>query len=200
MSNFQTTQTTGGQSIYWGFGLQPIDDKGVPIDVARVPVGDPEEVDENTTRLQMAYPQGTKLKGQGNFKLDFLVYKWLLGMDVTNMTDATLATLELPPKIIAPLIVMIVASLLTRPNSKETLDRYYTKMKTPVDPDPEADVANLTRNSGDENFLNSRRLFPNSNFEFQKPTTADVVGFVLCFILCFAIIGLAVWAAGLGST
>jgi solute:Na+ symporter, SSS family len=44
----------------------------------------------------------------------------------------------------------------------------------------------------------SRKLFPGSQWEFQRPTWLDVGGFLACFAVCFAIIGLAVWVGSLG--
>ena len=93
---------------------------------------------------------------------------------------------------------MIFFSFLVRPNSKESLDRYYAKMKTPVDPDPEKDKAKLAAAYADPGNTERVKLFPNSNLEFQKPTTADITGFVISVIVCFAIIGFAFWMAGVG--
>ena len=48
--------------------------------------------------------------------------------------------------------------------------------------------------------FNHKRLFPAwTGLEFSKPSFADVAGFILCFIGTFAIIGLAVWVASIGS-
>jgi len=43
------------------------------------------------------------------------------------------------------------------------------------------------------------KLFPNSQLEIQKPTKADIVGFTVSVLTCFAIIGLAFAIAGLGE-
>ena len=98
-----------------------------------------------------------------------------------------------------PFLVMIVASLLTRKNSEEALDRYYAKMKTPVDPDPEADARKLEAAYADPSTCERVKLLPGSSLEFQKPTTEDVVGFIISVVVCFAIIGFAVLMAGIGS-
>ena len=94
---------------------------------------------------------------------------------------------------------MILVSLITRRNSKQGLDRYYSKMKTPVVPDPELDHQNLEHAYNSIEELEKRKIFPGSNLEFQKPTTTDVVGFILCFLACFGIVALAVWVAGIGG-
>ena len=123
----------------------------------------------------------------------------MLGVDLNSKTNATLSTLELPPKIIAPFLMMIFLSLITKPNNKEALDRYYAKMKTPVDPDPESDHKNLQAAYANPAQFEETKLLPGSNFEFQKPSALDVIGFLVSVAACFGIIGLAVWAASIGG-
>ena len=109
-----------------------------------------------------------------------------------------LAAMELPPKIIAPFLVMILCSLFTRRNSKDALDRYYAKMKTPVQPNPEADQQALAFALRHLEELESQKLFPGSNLEFSRPKAGDVAGFLATFALCFLIIAFALWIASLG--
>ena len=197
--HFTQVDTTGGQGIFWPGGVKPVDNWGNVIDnVNPQQVGEPRKINAHTTAATLRYEDGVTLQGFGNFKLDFLLYQ-CLGMDLTTKTNATLSTLELPPKIITPFLVMILVSLLTKPNSKEALDRYYTKMKTPVQPDPEADRVNLEEAFANTAQFESRKLFPGSNLEFQKPSSVDVIGFVVCFLACFGIIWLAVWMASVGA-
>ena len=94
---------------------------------------------------------------------------------------------------------MIIASLFTKPNSKEALDRLYVKMKTPVDSDPANDKAQIERSYAQPDRFDDRKLFPNSNLEFQRPTPLDFWGFIGCFVICFAIIGLAILVSRIGA-
>ncbi len=157
----------------------------------------PTEVDADTTQVDLAYPEDVRLEGLGTFKMDFLVYRWV-GMNLTDKSNATLGTLELPIKIIAPFVVMFLLSLITPANRPESLDRYYAKMKTPVHPDPEQDRIALERAYAEPETIERRKLFPGTNLEFQRPTVVDLAGFVVCFLICFGIIGLAVWVANIG--
>ena len=195
---FEISKTSGGSGIFWPGGLQPIDDEGNSINVKPQLVGEPEQIDENTKVVHLVYPEGTKLKGKGALKLDFLLYQ-AIGMDLTKQSNAVLATLELPPKIITPFLVMILFSFFTRPGSKEALDRYYSKMKTPVDPDPKQDEENLQKAYADPSIAEQKKLFPGSSFEFQRPTALDIIGFIVCVAICFAVIGIAVWMANIGA-
>ena len=159
----------GGQSIYWTGGVKENEEEG-----------------------------GDKI-GQGSFRFDMVIYDKLLGLDQTQYRKAALKTLEFPFKIIAPFLVMIIASLLTQPNSKKALDRLYVKMKTPVDPDPEGDAREIDVSYARPDRFNDRKLFPGSNWEFERPTKMDFWGFVGCFVICFAIIGVVLWVARIGT-
>ncbi len=192
------TTTEGGRSVFWSGGVHPVDEQGNRLQgVERKPVGDPERVDERTERIVMAHDANVRLRGFGDFQLDFLLYQWI-GVDLWRKSSATLATLELPPKIIGPFVIMILVSLFTRRNSREGLDRYYSKMKTPVHPDPATDRYNLEEALTDLDRIEKRKLFPGSDLEFQRPTTTDMIGFGVCVAACFGIIGLAALVASIG--
>ncbi len=192
-------QLSGGQSIFWGDGVKPVDENGnVLTDVKPVPVGTPEKIDEKTTQVRLEYPENVRLMGMGSFKLDFLLYQWA-GVDLESKSNGLLATLELPPKIVAPFLVMIFFSLITPRNKKDGLDKYYVKMNTPVDPDHEKDQQNLEEAYANPDAYKHNKIWPNSSWEINKPSATDVIGFVICFALCFGIIGFAVWVANLGS-
>ena len=162
------------------------------------PMSDPQPIGDQTTRVVMRYREDVKFTGKGNFRLEFLVYS-LAGLDLTKSSNATLSTLELPPKIIAPFLVMILCSFLTRKNSQAALDRYYAKMKTPVDPDPEKDRQRLEQYAADPAALEAKKLFPGTSLEMQRPSWFDVIGFIVCFVICFGVIGVAVWVAQIGT-
>jgi len=138
-------------------------------------------------------------RGEGTFRFDMLIYDKALGMDLTKVSDAALKTLEFPFKIIAPFLVMIVASLLTKPNSKKSLDRLYVRMKTPVGSDPEKDEAELEKSYANPDRFDHNKLFPKTQWEVQRPTKLDFFGFITCFAICFAIIGLVLLVAGIGA-
>ena len=110
-----------------------------------------------------------------------------------------LTTLRLPTRILMPFLVMIVLSFLTPPVDKSVLDRYYVKMKTPVDPDRDSDRRQLDESYRDPGRLDGRRLLPFFGLEFQRPRPADAIGVVVCFAICFLFVGLAMWLASLGG-
>ena len=189
----------GGTAIFWSGPVRPVDELGnVLQDTVPQPTGPARQSGNETTRVTKRYAESVRLEGTGNFKLDFLLYA-LLGLDLSGCSDSTLKTLELPPKIVMPFLVMMLVSLLTRRNSQTALDRYYVKMKTPVDPDHTVDIQNLEESYQNPHKYDHRRWIPYFDLEMQKPNLVDVCGFLVCFVICFAIIGLAIWIAQIGS-
>jgi SSS family solute:Na+ symporter len=181
--------------------------KASPSDVA---AGKSEVVGETITEVKktggksLYWSNGVKTdvgvaRGEGTFRFDMIIYDKILGFDLTKVRNATLSTLDLPFKIIAPFFVMILVSLFTQPNSKKALDRLYVKMKTPVDPDPERDEAEIDVSYARPDRFDDRKLFPGTQFEFQRPTKMDFWGFVGCFAICFAIIGIVLWVSKIGT-
>ena len=184
----QQVHRSGGRAIYWSAGVKPQGDLRLR-ELSRTEQG-------TTTIVVQAYDG--PMQGEGNFNLDFLIYDFL-GVDLQSKADSMLATMELPPKIVAPFLVMIGLSLVTRRNSKETLDRYYVKMKTPVIPDAEQDARELEQAMTDVSRFEKSKLFPGTDLEFSRPSFKDIFGFVGTFALCFMIIGLAIWIATIGA-
>ena len=94
---------------------------------------------------------------------------------------------------------MVFCSVWTKPNSSQALDRLYVRMKTPVSTDPQVDEEELAKSYADPTRFDDRKLFPGTNLEFQRPTVLDAVGFVVCFLLCFGIIGLVLLVSEIGT-
>ncbi|NIP95907.1 MAG: hypothetical protein GWO24_21725 [Akkermansiaceae bacterium] len=138
------------------------------------------------------------LEGAGNFNVDFLVYHWL-GFDLANASKATLETLRLPTRVLMPFLVLVVVSYFTPRNRAEVLDRYYAKMKTEVERDPEADRRALEESYRNPARFEGQRLLPGTDFEMLRPRPKDVLGFLAAVAACFLIIGLLVWLAGIGA-
>ncbi|MBT5322278.1 MAG: sodium:solute symporter family protein [Verrucomicrobiales bacterium] len=172
-----------------------IDDLDKQIEEAKVEVSRK----QNEDVIAVSYRYEGEMTATGLFRFDMMIYDKLLGYDLTKVRNATLKTLEFPFKIIAPFLVMIIASLLTRPNSKEALDRLYVRMKTPVRPDPDEDKVEMEKSYAEPSRFDDRKLFPKTQLEIQRPTPMDFWGFIACFAICFAIIGLVFWVAGIGA-
>ncbi|MFV2066936.1 MAG: sodium:solute symporter [Pirellulales bacterium] len=183
------TFVTGGQAIFWTSGLRPVGEVHVE-EVGR---------DESEGMTVVTRRREGEFEGEGMFRIDFLAYE-AMHVDLRSISSATLETLRLPPRLFAPFLVMILVSLITPRGSREALDRFYVKMKTPVIPDHDQDGEELERSYQDPSRFDHKKLFPGSSLEFQKPTMFDVVGFLVSVAICFLFLGIAVWLAGIGRT
>jgi hypothetical protein len=107
--------------------------------------------------------------------------------------------MRLPMRILLPILVFLLVSPFTRTCDSRKLDLFYTKMRVPTVPDHEQDQKNLDQAAQDPAYLRERRLFPDSNLEFSKPSRSDVMGVVIGFIICFLIIACAVMIGKIGA-
>jgi SSS family solute:Na+ symporter len=183
---------TGGTAVFWEGGVEPIG----PEKLRDVRGAATHEQGENVQLLRQQYD--CPLRGKGLFRLDFLIYD-LLGVPMTKMSDAALKTLRLPTRVVLPFVVMIFLSLITPADNKEPLDRFYVKMKTPVDPNPDADRQAIEASNADPARFDDKRLVKAFGLEFQKFSVGDIVGFVVCFLICFALIWVTIRLANLGA-
>ncbi len=182
------TKRRGGVALFWTGSVKPVgEEKLREIERRKVPGGE-----------EVVYEYDCDLVASGRLRLDMLIID-KLGVNLASMNKAAIKTLDLPFATVVPFLVMIIASLFTKPNSKEALDRLYVKMKTPVDSDPANDRAQMERSYAQPDRFDDRKLFPNSNLEFQRPTPLDFWGFIVCFVICFAIIGIAILVSRIGA-
>jgi SSS family solute:Na+ symporter len=223
--DIQDKYVTGGKPIYWKEKVEPIDEQGnvllfneegkvtgvaketaegrmvekIEDDRAWYVLEEVERTEtEDTLIVRRRFKDDVTLRGRGSFNLDFLLYEQAMGLDLTKMDDPTLETLRLPTRLVLPFVVMILLSLITPANTKEALDRFYVKMKTPVDPDPAADQFEMETSYQNPSRFDDRRLLKFFGLEFQKPSLLDVAGFVISFAICFLIIWFTVWVANIG--
>jgi len=177
----------GGVPLFWTGSVKPVgEEKLKEIGTRKIKGG-----------TETTYVFDCPLQGSGRLRLDMLILD-KLGLDLASMSKPAIKTLDLPFATVVPFLVMILASLFTRPNKKEALDRLYVRMKTPVDPEPEKDEAELKKSYAQPDRFDDTRLFPNTQLEITRPTKQDFWGFLACFAICFVIIGLIVLVAGIG--
>ncbi len=80
----------------------------------------------------------------------------------------------------------IVASLVTRPQPLQQLDQFYTLLRTPVQ---EGEIV-LSPCTVPENNNVREPVIEFAGFQFPQPTRLGVVGFLVAWVLVFAIVGL----------
>jgi len=176
--------TAGGKPVFWEDGVEAVGEPAA-IEVSRTESSDGAE-------LVVTSRSEGRFRGQGALQLDFLLYR-LLGMDLRQADRALLTTLRIPPRIILPFVVMIALSFVTPACRRESLDRFYVKMKTPTQPTPEEDEAELQLSYQNPSRYDHKKLIPGSNIEIQKPTQIDVTGFLISVGVCIGFLALASW-------
>lgn len=184
------TLRSGGQSIFWRGGLKPPGGGEAKRELVQ-------ERQDGKVQIKVERYVGPQT-GQGSLNIDFLLYS-AAGVDLSGVSKATLETLRLPARLLAPFVVLIVLSCVTPRGDKRVLDRFFTKMSTPVLADHEADRQRLEQAYATPISSASRKLFPRSDWEFVRPTVTDVVGFVAACGVCGIIIALLTWLASIGA-
>ena len=147
------------------------------------------------------------LEGRGRFNVEsYLLSR--CGLPVRSCSAADLYTCRWLFDGLFPALMLTVLSYLplgrmgsTRAGwlavqaaQKQRDDRFFVKMKTKVDSDWEADKRQLAARYAEPGSLDHLKLFPKSNWEFTKWTWDESLGFGVCWVVAFAILGL-LWAA-----
>jgi Na+/proline symporter len=128
---------------------------------------------------QDPFDLSSPLVGGGRFNLE----AWLLskaGLDLAAMSGRDLQSVQFFFAAIFPFVVLVVASLLTRPPAREKTDWFFGKMKTPVGATPELEAASIEETRNNPRRFDHTKLFPSSNWEWTRWDKTDTVGFVIC--------------------
>ncbi len=194
---FTETTKSGGLPIFWKGSLK-LESKP-RFDVRNTEVKTDEESGTKITTVTKRYKPDTKLEATGYFQPDYLLYD-LVGVDLQSVEKPMLEAMAILPKVVTPFLIVFLVSLLTRRNSTESLDRYFAKMNTPVDPDPQTDAAEVQKSYDNPRRFDHLKIFKNSDWEFVKPRPSDVIGFFVTLALCFGVIYLTILLASIGSS
>lgn len=130
----------------------------------------------------------SRLIGYGRFNAEAWVIS-LLGIDFTNFSKAQLVTVRFLFAALFPFALLFLLSYFTKPASKKTLDYFFAKVHTPVQPTPEADIEKVKENAGNMAIFDSSKLFPRTQWEIHKPSKMDYLG----FFGTWAMVGLVVF-------
>jgi Na+/proline symporter len=117
---------------------------------------------------------------------------WMLskvGVKVAAMTTTERFTIQFFFDGLFPFVVLIVASLLTKPTDPALVAQFYGKMKTPVGDTPELEAAAMEETRRNPTRYDGTKLLPWSNWEFCKWDRVDTIGFIICCSLSASIVG-----------
>ena len=138
--------------------------------------------------------------GGGMLSLE-LVLLDKLSIDLGRNPYALNETIRILIRTIVPFLILVGVSLLTRRDDKSLLDRFFVKMKTPVaSGDPEEDARQLELSYANPRRFDDQNLFgPGSDWEFNKWTRTDAVGFAISTAAAIGVIMLLVGLVSLGG-
>jgi len=87
-----------------------------------------------------------------------------------------------------PFVLLFLISLFTKSIPRILLDRFYTKMHTPVQADEEQEKLVLEAGYKNPEQFEKEKMFPHSHWEFRKWKKIDTFGFSLSWILVGVVI------------
>ena len=141
---------------------------------------------DSIARIDPADPDSAKV-GLGRFHAELWVLSWF-GIDFSGFTKAQLVATRFFFDALFPFVLLFFVSLVTKPVRKDHLDRFYAKLHTPVQKTPEEEEKELERSFQNPDRYKKDKLLPNSNWEIEKPTKMDALGFGGSWVLVGIII------------
>ena len=115
--------------------------------------------------------------GIGRFQAEIWVLGWF-GVDFSGFSKAQLNAVRFGFDALFPFLLLFLLSAVTKPVPKESLDRFFAKVHTPVQQTPEDEERALRHAVEHYEEIENRKLRPGSSWEFMKPVRSDVLGFV----------------------
>ncbi|MCK5739073.1 sodium:solute symporter family protein [bacterium] len=148
------------------------------------------------------YDMNSPMVGKGSLRTEMLLigavadfFDW----DLRNLPGPMIQTLVFWVQILLPFILMLIIGSLTKPNSKKTLQEFYTNFLTPTIADQEKDQEIIAHNMAHPEIIDARQYFPQSNWVIPRVSKRSWIGFTLCWVLVFAIVGLFVFIFSIGK-
>lgn len=126
-------------------------------------------------------------QGLGRFNVEnFMLSR--VGVPVQKFTSSEMITARWLFDGLFPFVVIILLSLLGKPDHLDLADRLLVRLKTPVAPIPEDDRREVELSHADPHRFDHKRLFPGTNWYFGKWTKKDAIGFAGCWLIAGAIL------------
>jgi len=145
---------------------------------------------ERVARTNPKNPHSAR-EGFGRFHAEIWVLSWF-GLDFTRCSKAQLVAVRFFFDALFPFVLLFLISFLTKPVDASSLDRFFAKVHTPVQPTPDRERAALEESFQNPGRFDSRKMFPGTQWEIMKPGKMDIIGFGGSWVLVGLII-LLLW-------
>lgn len=140
----------------------------------------------------------SRVIGRGRFHAELWMLSWF-GVDFTHGRKAQLEAARFAFDALFPLLCLLVLSYFTKPASAKTLDHFFAKVHTPIQPTTEEDARAVRENASRMHEFEPRKLFPRTQWELHKPMKLDYVGFFGTWALVGVIILLLWFVVNVGG-
>lgn len=130
---------------------------------------------DRVARIDPYNPDSPKV-GLDRFHAELWVLSWLR-IDFRHCSRAQLVAIRFGFDALFPFLILILASLFTRPVPRADLDRFFARLHTPVQSDPDREAAALEAAFRNPAQFEKDKLFPGSQWEIMKPGRQDILGF-----------------------
>jgi SSS family solute:Na+ symporter len=141
---------------------------------------------EQVARRDPADPNSPKI-GMGRFHAEIWVMSWV-GIDFQRFSKAQLVAARFYFDALFPFLLLFLFSMFSRPVAKDDLDRFFARLRTPVQATPELDKQALAEAMEHPERYEQDKIFPGSNWEIFKPGWKDVLGFGGSWLLVLVIL------------
>jgi len=138
------------------------------------------------------------LYGSGSVNIELLLFD-KLGFDLSKNPHALNETIRLIVRTTVPFILLVIVALLTAPDDKKLLDRFFVKMKTQVSQDRVLDNREMNKSYENPRRFDHLKLFRSSDWEFDRWDKVDIVGFTVSVAAVFGIVGLLFLLTTIGA-
>jgi Na+/proline symporter len=187
----ETTRPAGAEDVAAGLAAEP----GAPVKSQAVIAARPLFF-ERVTDIDPAVPAAGK-RGRGRFHVELFMLS-LAGLDLSGCGPAQLLAVMYGFDALAPFILLIGFSLLTKENDPARAARFYARMRTPVAGGHDRDAAAVEHAVSNPAESEHRKLFPRSSWEFQKWSRTDMIAFPLCCLCALAVLALFAFILRIG--
>jgi len=148
---------------------------------------------EQVARRNPADPNSQKI-GLGRFHAEIWVLSWT-GTDLTRWSKSQLVAARFFFDALFPFLLLFLFSIFTKPVPAQELNRFFARLRTPVQPTPEQDRQAVNDAIANFDAGEQTKIWPHSSWEIYKPGWQDVLGFggswllvgVIIFLLWFMV-------------
>ena len=146
---------------------------------------------------QRSEDPASSLRGVGRLHTELIILR-AVGVDVVNLSPGGRLAGRFFVDAMLPIVLVLAASLLTRPPAGERVDQFVGKMKTPVGATPELETVAMEATQREPHRFDHRKFWPKSAWEWTRWDEVDTVGFATACGITLAILtlfwGLLRWA------